>query len=233
MVIGDIQIKNMELLHPIPYQLSTEKKWLHYFPYCNVPSIYTDIQLTKNMSILVEIDENRKEVARRVVSEDWSNYFGVQGLINHCINNAEILYVRLRDYLKTLSDDEIAYLFESIKIEGGKETLTKLDFSKLRDVFSPHVKKRKDIPDYDTTEKIKEITKLFASFITDRNIYVHGRLILLLIENKLVIEHINQGVEVYSEINVDILKSNNEAYVKLSGFMDRVSGIDKYPVKFF
>ncbi|MCX2486612.1 hypothetical protein [Pedobacter sp. MR2016-24] len=223
----------MELLHPIPYQLSTEKKWLHYFPYCNVPSIYTDIQLTKNMNVLVEMDENGKEVGRMVVAEDWNNYFAIQGLMNHCINNAEILYVRLRDYLKTLNDDEIATLFESLKIEGGKEILTKLDFSKLRGVFSPHVKKRKDIPEYDTIEKIKEITKLFADFITDRNIYVHGRLILVLMENKLIIEHISQGVEVYSEINIDILKSNNAAYLKLSSFMDRVSGIDKYPVKLF
>ncbi|WP_026463478.1 hypothetical protein [Adhaeribacter aquaticus] len=97
-----------------------------------------------------------------------------------------------------------------------------------RDTLSEFLKKwepLKQIPHFDTARKLKNLTKLFHSFIIDRNIYTHGGLFLLVPDKILLIEHVENGETVFSQINSQILLSYNKAYQLLLTFLSLIEGL--------
>ena len=218
-------------MRPHPYSLSSKKIYYNHFPYFSIPIDYLNVHIIKHLDVLWETDGKGNWISpRKVKHEECSLYFGVQILLNHCVNNAETILNRMREYLvkRANSQDE-------------KDKILGLDFMNMRSTFSEHCKKLdilRNNPAYDTKEKLKLVTTMFKDFIDLRNIYTHGRLIYLLPDCRLLIEHKtpnpdgkkganNKTIEeiAYCEINTEILMSYNYAYKQLSVLFDIVVGM--------
>lgn len=101
-----------------------------------------------------------------------------------CVGCAEILNESLRGFLIRYSN------FRGLR---NLSEIYRLDFSGLRDMLSPIIKKDKDfhtIPFFDTAEKRSMYTKVFADFISDRNLFTHGILYYFSDEDKFYLNYV-------------------------------------------
>lgn len=120
-----------------------------------------------------------------------------------CVGCAEILNESLRGLLKNYSS------FKGLK---NLSEIYRLDFSGLRDMLSPIIKTDKvfhSLPFFDTQEKRTLYTKVFADFITDRNVFTHGILYYSAEENKLFINYVikSKNKDEWAEVTDEMLQS--------------------------
>jgi hypothetical protein len=130
----------------------------------------------------------------------FAKYHKFQGLINHCINNAEKLNTQLRDLLISIPS-----------IKPPKEELIAMEFMALRNVFSDFFNSYKPLKEqniYNTKVKRHNITATLYQYITDRNIYTHGILKLRCPDKVFVIQYLEKRTEkVYAELTTEMLQS--------------------------
>lgn len=149
-------------------------------------------------------------------------YAGMQSLIKSCVDNAEDIKSTLHQlYIgKTKPQSE----------EEKKEAL-KIDFMKLRDWYMDDIRSSKIYQEfsitYNSTKKLKPFSKLFHDFVMDRNIYTHGTLCFVKPNFDFVILYIDSASngQKYATIDLNILKSYNDCYVKIKEFMREYTGI--------
>src|SRR5579875_347307 len=101
-------------------------------------------------------------------------YYALSVQKGHCVENAENLNDKLRRLLQSIPN-----------LEYDKEkysNLSSIDFMGLRNILSEYIKKYlplRKITQYNSNNKISNaITKPMFQFVTDRNIYTHGQLLV-------------------------------------------------------
>lgn len=133
------------------------------------------------------------------IKSQYENYNKVRHFLNICANTGEAV------------DDSLLQLLEKM-IPERKVEFAKMDFMKRRDEFSVLFNKSeviKKLPEFDSKSKRKVITTTFTQFITLRNYYTHGKLILKYNSGQYYIQVIDKptGIKTTYEINRDILTS--------------------------
>ena len=139
------------------------------------------------------------------------SYHFFQNGMNYCINNAEFLNIQLRELLlSTKTTDE------------WKASLYKLDFMGQRDVFSKYInedRKIRELETFNTSAKRKLITSTFHQYIIDRNIYTHGKLKLLMPDEKFYIDFV---LEKRAPARVEITKEIVQSFLEISKELKKV-----------
>jgi len=142
-------------------------------------------------------------------------YHFFQNSLNYCNNNAEMLNIQLRNVLISTRTREEA-----------KAELYKLYFIGLRDLFSKYLNEDKLIHQeeaFNTKKKKKKITSTFHQYITDRNIYTHGKLKLLMPDEKFYIDYVLEKREPSRvEISKEIIQSFLDTSVSLKEVLSLV-----------
>jgi hypothetical protein len=140
-----------------------------------------------------------------VTKEVAETYLKFQSIISHCITNGESINNQLRDLLLSIKE-----------LKQSSEEIMEMDFMRLRGVFSDFlhgytaIKKE---PNFNTKDHRKGLTKFMHQFITDRNIYTHGVLLIQRPEDIFVIDYIEEKKsKVRCEVTLEIL----ESYLKIS-----------------
>lgn len=210
----------MRFLRPIPFNVPKDVMLVNIFYSVNVADIFHPatyfVKSFKGLSIGKPTEVSYMgEIPPS--EEDRHLYFGTQNHVNNCVNNAETVNLKLKNVLeKLILDPDV------------KNELVILDFIKRRDLLSDFLKSwspLKLIQQFDTNKKLKNITKGFHDFITDRNIYTHGALHLLLPEKVILIEHVQRSTMTYSLINSEILLSYNNAYRIIFTFLSLIESL--------
>lgn len=225
----------MKLLSPKLYDFKIAKEYLlllHFQRLLEVPGIYTQEKLIKAAHIMAAGDGREfvtNPVPIPIPRENTMPYFMVQNFINTCVNNAEAINHKILQLLFQIQRNDPTALTNKKDDTGpiplSKKDIIKMDFMSRKNLFSDFVKKfekLKSIEMFDTNLKIKNVTKVLNQFVLDRNIYTHGLLHLLLPEDVFILEHIEQEHIKYSEVSLEILKSFNRMYAKLSFFINLI-----------
>jgi len=121
-----------------------------------INTFYKSIPMGSHQAHFPKIIQLTEEVAEA--------YLKFQSIIGHCITNSEAINNQLRDLLLSIRE-----------LNHSKEEIMKMDFMKLRDVFSDFLKSYTAIqnePNF-SKDQIKALTRIMNQFITDRNIYTH------------------------------------------------------------
>lgn len=146
-----------------------------------------------------------------ISEESIESYHFFQNGMNYCINNAEFLNIQLRDLLLSTKTTEEA-----------KAALYRLDFMGQRDAFSKYLnedRKIRELDTFNTSAKRKIITSTFHQYITDRNIYTHGKLKLLMPDEKFFIDYV---LEKRAPARVEITKEIVQSFLDTSKELKRV-----------
>jgi hypothetical protein len=172
-----------------------------------------DISVTKTMEVFYKstpVGQYRASIPNFATVTDQSieAYHFFQNNINYCNNNAEMLNIQLRDLLLLIKTTEEA-----------KTEIYGLDFMNLRNKFSKYLNEDKSIRELDklnTNKKRKEATTTFYQYIIDRNIYTHGKLKLLLPDEKFYIDYVLEKREpARVEINKEMIQSFLDISIEL------------------
>jgi hypothetical protein len=143
-----------------------------------------------------------------VTKEISETYLKFQSIITHCITNGEAINNQLRELLLNINE-----------LKQTKEEIMRLDFMALRGVFSDFLHSFTAIkrePNFNTKEQRKGLTTMMHKFITDRNIYTHGTLLIQRPEEIFVIDYIEEKKDkVRCEITLNVL----ESFLKISALL--------------
>ena len=154
------------------------------------------------------------QIARQITSEEASDYYLFQSLLNHCISNAEVINRRLLDVLNSIL----------IKLKKT-EDLSTLDFMKLRDKLSEILKNEKKIDiieELSSNGKVKQFNKNFFRYITDRNIYTHGELSLDIMNNRYVVHSKVNGKDDYYTVDRIIIESHIRYFTYMTNILNEI-----------
>jgi len=187
------------------------------------PVTYTfvenDIEVSKEIVKLFESVPKGKfqaEIIRNkghLTTENIQDYHNFQGLINHCANNAESVNRQLRDFILVISRPE------------DQQLIMDKTFKELKGIFSnffhtcPAVREQEK---YNTTKKRKVFTKTLEDYISDRNIYTHGCLLLRDADRVFILEIIEEKRTIQVEVSIIILQSFLEITELLRVFLSEV-----------
>ena len=173
-----------------------------------INTFFKSTPISKYQAAIPNITPLSKEVAEA--------YLNFQSIISHCIINGESINTQLRDLL---------ILFKELNYK--KEEILKMDFMKLRDVFSEFIDKHHSLhnePNLNTKKQRKDLTKLMFQFITDRNIYTHGTLRIQRPKEAFVIDYIeNKKDKIRVNVTLEILDSYLSISELLRQFLSQTS----------
>lgn len=178
----------------------------------------TGVKMTKKASTLF-ISEERLIGANavtmavntsRITQEQFKDFIGMQTLIKTCSDNAE----EIKDAILSINYKILD------KAKFDRDTITKMDFMKLKDNFMEFLKKDrliKTIPEYSSNQKLKPFRQDLNNFVLLRNIYTHGLLNFLQPKSDLVLEYIDIQTrkKQYAYVSFEILKSYNNFYSEI------------------
>ncbi|MBK7375601.1 MAG: hypothetical protein KA409_03000 [Ferruginibacter sp.] len=147
-----------------------------------------------------------------LTKEVAETYLKFQSIITHCITNGEAINNQLRELLLTFKE-----------LKHSKEEIMQMDFMGLRGVFSDflhHYTAIKKEPNFSTKEQRKGLTKMMHQFISDRNIYTHGTLLIQRPEEIFVIDYIEEKkTKQRCEITLAILQSFLQASILIRNLL--------------
>ncbi len=151
-------------------------------------------------------------VVLSIPNESVEQYHFFQNGMNYCTNNAEMLNNRLRDFM----------LNTKTTTEAKAEIYAK-DFMGLRDAFSKYINEDKSVrglEQFNTKLKRKEVTSTFNEYILDRNIYIHGKLKLLLPDGIFFIDYVEEKkTQTRVEMTKEVIQSFMDVSIALKNYL--------------
>lgn len=191
-----------------PFQGAFEVKRQHVYAFQEhgleikkpIDTFYKSIPKGQYQAVIPKILPLTNEVAE--------TYLKFQSIIAHCITNGESINNQLRDLLLSIKE-----------LKHSNEEIMKMDFMALRGVFSDLLHSYtaiKNEPNFNTKEQRKGLTKMMHQFITDRNIYTHGVLLIQMPEEIFVIDYVEEKkAKERCKVTIDIL----ESFLKISDLL--------------
>lgn len=216
----------MNLLSPVKFQTTAHAFRATQSVNYDFVEPVSNVKMSKKMHVISfgegDINSEKGAVVKveNILPEQLEirQYYILQTHINHCVNNGEAINRKLRELMQSVY----------AKNTQTRSDILKMDFMKLRDVFSEFLKAFKPlrgIEEYNSNQKIKKITKVMNQFIIDRNIYTHGQLALYRPGGTFLIEYLNGQRPEFSEVNLQILDSYNKVYKELEAFLDLIQSL--------
>jgi len=215
----------MELLRP--QTISSKNSIIVVFTVpAEIEDPVTGVTMTKSVKTISmgTIGVNPKPVKAHLISGTdprVKNYEAMQGLMNNCINNAEDI---------KSSINSICMVANAAVGEEERAELMKKDFMWLKQWFMDDIrgsKLYKHFEHYDSTKKLKDFSRGFHDFITDRNKYTHGKLCFVSPEFHFAIEYIDEKTKkkTFAHINADVFKSYNNIYKQIIQFISEYHNV--------
>lgn len=169
--------------------------------------------MTKSIDVIAMNSEGVNYIPglKRPSSEKIIEFGAMQSLMKSCVDNAE-------DVKNTLHDMYLSRHRPSNEKE--RVEMMKIDLMALRKWFLDDILDSKiyqEFSKYDSTAKFKLFSKPFHQFVTDRNIYTHGKICIESPDFEYIIEYIDADTK-YKELAYvapEMLKSYNEFYKEI------------------
>jgi len=191
------------------------------------------IKLPVKFSLFMNLTEKSAD-GRLIMPIDGTKTFGKEiahqiNEINKIVGKCSQLAERLFDKLKSVNDSlksnsDLNSIFA--KYDNEEKNYKKLDFMTHRNLLSDIIKSKKIDRINKTSEEyhIKSVRCSLNDFILERNKYTHGELLYWYPERKTLLEYKNsKGETEYAELNMDILNSFFDCYVKLDKYLSKIS----------
>ena len=191
------------------------------------------IKLPVKFSLFMNLTEKNAD-GRLIMPIDGNKTFGKEvaqqiNEINKIVGKCSQLAERLFDKLKSVNDNlksnsDINSIFA--KYDNEEKNYKKLDFMTHRNLLSDIIKSKKIDRINKASEgyHIKLVRSSLNDFILERNKYTHGELLYWYPERKTLLEYKNsKGETEYAELNMDILNSYLECYVKLDKYLSEIA----------
>lgn len=199
--------RKINLTKPLSIVLSTKTNFKFKDPIHNVEFVksVTTISLSQPGIQNVNFPNSPND-------EQKNTFAGMQALIKSCVDNAE-----------DIKNSVHSIIIRSIipKTEEERQSIMKMDFMTVKKWFMDDIRKRKiyqHFSEFNSTKKLKVFSQNFNNFILDRNKYTHAQLCFVSPNYDYAIDYIEtpEQQNTYAKIDIEILKSYNEFYTKIS-----------------